>query len=59
MDRLGTHSGSSDTLARGLELADQPFACLLNLIKEEPDDEEKEMLQEIQAPYSHADTRIL
>ena len=52
MERQGTHSGSSETLVRGLELANQPLGALLNLhaVKDEPaDEEELNMMAEIQA----------
>ena len=49
MERLGTQSCSTQTLGRGLELAQQPLGVLLDYIKQEPDDEEKKMLAEIQA----------
>ena len=45
MQRLETQCRSSDTLARGMELASRPLADILN-IKAEPEDEEEQQMQD-------------
>ena len=47
--RLGTSADSSATLARGMDLANQPLAALLQLKEEPLDEEEKQMQDEVQA----------
>ena len=52
MDRLQTQHGSTNTLVRGMELANAPINSIL-MVKDEPpqDDDERAMQAEMQARW--------